>query len=162
MKVKGSAASYLLVTWVMWAVSAGVAWAGPSEFSPPGEKARCVVCGMFVEPYPAWVAEVVLEGAAPYYFDGPKDLFRYLEERDKYHPGEKVPPVAAIFVTEYYTQQHLAAEEVFFVAGSDVLGPMGHELVPVAGEQSLQTFLQDHGGNKVMVYRDMKLTEVMN
>jgi len=137
----------------------GTALAGTAEFTPPGASDRCPVCGMFVSPYPAWFAEVVLVDQPPLYFDGPKDLFNYLLSRASYHPSP-VPEIAAVFVTEYYTQQQLPAESVSFVAGSDVLGPMGKELVPVAGEKPLQTFLQDHGGDRVMRYVDQQLKVV--
>jgi len=149
-----------LVAVLLFTAVAVNVWAETPEFTAPDEKARCVVCGMFVAPYPAWLAAVVLEGQPTLYFDGPKDMFKYLDARIDYHPGMDLPEISAVIVTEYYTQQPVAAEEVFFVSGSDVLGPMGHELVPVAGEQPLETFLQDHGGGLVLVYHEHKLEEV--
>jgi len=128
-------------------------------FTPPEDSERCPVCGMFVAPYATWIAEVVLVDQPPLYFDGPKDLFNYLLTRASYPPSSQ-PELAAVFVTEYYTQQHLPAEAVYFVAGSDVLGPMGKELVPIEGEEALTSFLLDHGGERVMRYEDQQLKEV--
>lgn len=49
---------------------------------------------------------------------------------------------------------------MFFVSGSDILGPMGPELVPVAGSQSLESFIRDHGQEKVMRFDGEKLYPV--
>lgn len=35
---------------------------------------------------------------------------------------------------------------VWFAAGSDVTGPMGRTLVPVAGREEAEHFLKDHHG----------------
>jgi len=115
---------------------------------------------MFVSAYPSWWAAVVLSDGSTLYFDGPKDMFTYLADRSTYHPNQPLREINAIFVTDYYTGQPRLAREVFFVTGSDVLGPMGKELVPVAGEQALKTYLHDHGGDKVEIYRNGKLEEI--
>lgn len=53
------------------------------------------------------------------------------------------------WVTEYYTQQRLPVSQVFFVAGSDVTGPMGQALVPIAGREAPEQFLKDHPGSRI-------------
>ena len=36
--------------------------------------------------------------------------------------------------------------------GSDVLGPMGHELVPLASRQEAEEFMADHKGKRVLTF----------
>lgn len=109
----------------------------------PGKKDRCPVCGMFVAPYPDWIATIVFSDGKQVYFDGCKDLFRYYFKLDSDH----LENVDAIYVTDYYRTELVLAQDVFFVLGSDVYGPMGKELIPIAGKELAKTFMADHGGS---------------
>jgi nitrous oxide reductase accessory protein NosL len=127
--------------------------------APPDAKSRCEVCGMFVAPYTNWVAVLRAADGRQLYFDGPKDLFICFNNLSKYLPGA-TPEDVELFVTEYYTVQLTPATELFFVSGSDVLGPMGQELVPVAGRSAAETFLRDHAGAKLLRFDGYKLLVV--
>ncbi|WP_321366116.1 nitrous oxide reductase accessory protein NosL [uncultured Desulfuromusa sp.] len=121
----------------------------------PDKKDRCPVCGMFVAPYPDWIATIVLKDDRQIFFDGCKDLFRYYfalpEGEEKGTRGE----IAEIYVTEYYTTRLIPADEVFFILGSDVYGPMGKELIPVAGKTTAETFMRDHSGSLVLTFEQV-------
>ena len=132
-------------------LAAGLAFAG--EPKPPTAKDRCGVCGMFVQKYPNWVATIVFEDGSQVFFDGPKDLFRYLVDLEKY--GAQDREVSRIFVTDYYRVQPVDAKAAHFVAGSDVMGPMGHELVPLESREHAETFVRDHGGKEILVFDDV-------
>jgi nitrous oxide reductase accessory protein NosL len=41
------------------------------------------------------------------------------------------------------------------VIGSDTLGPMGHELVPLASEEDAQEFLKDHQGTRILRFGEV-------
>ena len=118
----------------------------------PGKKDRCPVCGMFVAPYPDWIATIVLGDGQQIYFDGCKDLFRYYFALPKGEGQGTQGEIAEIYVTEYYTTQRVPAKGVFFVLGSDVYGPMGKELIPVAGKDLAETFMRDHSGTQVLPF----------
>ena len=109
----------------------------------PGKKDRCPVCGMFVAPYPDWIATIVFNDEKQVFFDGCKDLFRYYFKLN----AEQLENIDAIYVTDYYRTELVSAKEVFFVLGSDVYGPMGKELIPIAGKELAKTFMVDHGGS---------------
>lgn len=133
-----------------------------AELPPAADaRTRCAVCGMFVAPYPHWVAVAVLEDGRNFYFDGPKDLFIFYADMARYLPGTSPEQVQSLFVTEYYTTRLLPATEVFFVTGSNVWGPMGAELVPVAGREAAETFRRDHAGAKLMRFDGRELQEVV-
>lgn len=114
---------------------------------PPGPKDRCAVCGMFVAKYPNWVATIAYPDGTHRFFDGPKDLFRYLVSKDGSTARD-----AEIWVTDYYTIKPLNAREAIFVAGSDVFGPMGAELIPLATADLAESFRADHGGADVLTF----------
>jgi len=99
---------------------------------------------MFVEKYRSWTATVVFQDGSQLFFDGPKDMFRFLLDPAKY--SRDASTISRAFVTDYYTTKLIDAREATFVVGSDVLGPMGHELVPLRTAEEAETFVKDHGG----------------
>ena len=118
----------------------------------PEKKDRCPVCGMFVAPYPDWIATIVLKDDSQLFFDGCKDLFRYYFELPAGSGKGTQGQIAEIYVTEYYSTQLVTADEVFFVLGSDVYGPMGKELIPVANKELAEEFMRDHSGTQVLPF----------
>lgn len=119
---------------------------------PPGAKDRCATCGMFVAKYPSWVATIEYADGSRKYFDGPKDLFKY-RARD----GASAVEIE-IWVTDYYTTKPMKARDAFFVRGSDVLGPMGAELVPLASREFAESFRADHGGEPPLLFDEIDET----
>lgn len=143
------------------ALAAAVLWGGAALADGealPGPKERCPVCGMFVSKYKNWIATAVFRDGSQVFFDGPKDLFNYFFDLDAY--GRRTEEIADLFVTEYYTTERLPPREVFFVVGSEVMGPMGQELVPVKGREAAESFRRDHGGKKIMTFNGLDFTEV--
>jgi copper chaperone NosL len=63
-------------------------------------------------------------------------------------------------VTEYYSTKLQRAESVYFVSGSEVMGPMGAELVPIGDREQAETFRRDHDGKKIMRFDGKDLVEV--
>lgn len=110
---------------------------------------------MFVSLYPDWVATVLDQDGHAHHFDGAKDLFKYLLNRAKYAPGHSQAAIAAIGVTAYYSVARIDARAAWYVIGSDVLGPMGHELVPLATEAEAVDFQRDHKGKRILRFDDV-------
>ncbi len=112
--------------------------------------AKCPVCGMFVYKYPKW-ASVIKEKGHTLYFDGVKDLLRFYFDPMRWGRYSWFDPhQAKMFVRDYYTQKMLDAKEAFFVIGSDVLGPMGAELIPFRSKELARRFLTDHRGEAIL------------
>lgn len=142
------------LTWL-----AGPAAAGPEpimvRIPAPGPRDLCPVCGMVVSKYPNWVASVTWRNGHVHHFDGAKDMFKFLFQLSRYAPGHRREEISAIAVTEYYGLNRIDARQAFFVIGSDVLGPMGHELVPLASRADAEEFLRDHGGRRILTYAEV-------
>lgn len=129
-------------------------WAG--GFPEPGPRDLCPVCGMVVSKYPAWTATVVYRDGHAHHFDGAKDLFKYLFDVPRYAKNHRARDIARIGVTEYYELKRIDARLAYFVIGSDVLGPMGHELIPLASRADAEEFLRDHHGRRILRYEEVK------
>lgn len=132
-------------------------FAAPLDLPKPGIKDTCPVCGMFVAKYPEWVGTVLYKDGHTHHFDGAKDLFKYLLDMPKWAPKDKAENIKSIGVTEYYELKLIDARKAFYVIGSDVLGPMGHELLPLATEDDAKEFMKDHKGKKIMRFDEVKM-----
>lgn len=126
-----------------------------SSIPKPGPKDLCPVCGMLVSKYPHWVATIVYEDGHAHHFDGAKDMFKFWFDPPKYVAGHSREMMTAIWVTDYYNLQPTDAKTAFYVTGSDVLGPMGHEFVPLATEADAQEFLKEHKGRRILRFDEV-------
>ena len=118
----------------------------------PSKKDRCPVCGMYVDQYRNWLASIVLKEGRQFFFDGPKDMFRFYLNMSEYEKSATPEDITEIYVTDYYSTKLIDARKAFFVMGSDVRGPMGKELVPIGDKVQAETFLKDHGGERILEF----------
>jgi len=121
----------------------------------PSPKDKCPVCGMFVAKYPDWTAIITFKDNSSLFFDGAKDLFIYYHGMKKYTPGKKQSEIAAITVRDYYALKQIDARSAWFVLGSDIYGPMGHELIPFTKEGEAKEFMRDHKGKKIIRFGEV-------
>lgn len=113
------------------------------------------MCGMLVSKYPNWVAIALYRSGHAHFFDGAKDMFKYLQGLSRYAPGRRKEDLAALYVTEFYGLTKIDARKAFYVIGSDVLSPMGHELVPLETRADAEEFLKDHKGNRILAFEQV-------
>jgi nitrous oxide reductase accessory protein NosL len=142
---------------VQLTLAAGAARA--AEPFTPTDKDKCAVCGMFVKSYEKWVSQIVFKDGTYAFFDGPKDMFKYYLDIPKYNKGKSKNDVEEVYVTEYYSARVVRAKDVVFVTGSDAVGPMGKEIVPVKPE-SAETFLKDHKGHKTLKFDEVTIADI--
>jgi copper chaperone NosL len=124
----------------------------------PGPKDLCPVCGMLVSKYPHWAATIIYQDGHAHHFDGAKDMFKFWFEPAKYAAGHSREQMARLLVTDYYNLQPVDAKIAFYVIGSDVLGPMGHELVALASRADAQDFLKEHKGKRILRFDEVPAT----
>jgi len=150
-------ATILLLTLLCSLVLAGSALAAQKGFSAPPKDAKCPVCGMLVAKYPDWNATLVYRDGTTTYFDGPKDLFSYYLNPRKYDSAKKSSDIATVTVKDYYSLAAIDARQAYFVVGSNVLGPMGKELVPFAKKSEAEGFRADHLGRRILRFPEVTL-----
>ncbi len=153
MRYKPGSVVFLIILLVVLPL---LSFATPPESVPkPGSKETCPVCGMFVSLYPEWVASIHYKNGIIHYFDGTKDMFIYLNDMKKWAQNRKKENITAIRVTEYYTLQPIDGKKSFYVTGSDVLGPMGHELIPFLTMDDAKNFFKDHNGKRIISFNEV-------
>ncbi len=91
---------------------------------------------MRVDPAGAFTAGATLDGRT-LAFDSNKCLLRYRLDHAS---------ITGAWVTDYYARTHLALEAAFFVTGSDVMGPMGADLVALGSRADGERFVHGHHG----------------
>lgn len=143
----------VIVTALLCAVTFGRAVAAPPVKPSPTDK--CPVCGMFVAKYPDFTTHLAYRDRTVVFFDGSKDMFKYLLNLKKYAPGKTDASIGEISVADYYSLAQIDARSAWFVIGSDVYGPMGKELIAFAREADAREFSRDHKGKKILRFRDV-------
>ena len=71
------------------------------------------------------------------------------------HASAQNGSVAWLSDTYFYTGNSSFSACAFDVIGSDVLGPMGHEFVPLASEEEAADFAKEHKGARVLRFDDI-------
>ena len=122
------------------------------------EGAKCPVCGMFVSKYPKWAAMMEINGHK-HYFDGVKDMMKYFFfDADFPYDRHKITQME---VTDYYTLEAFPARFAWFVYDSKLYGPMGRELIPFRTEEAAKNFMADHGGERIVRFKEITPKMVM-
>jgi len=112
---------------------------------------KCQVCGMYLHYYPTWVSQINYPKGETYKFDGIKDMMKFYFNNKE--------GIVDILVQDYYTLETLDAREAFFVIGSDVTGPMGHELIAFGDKKKAISFSLEHKGKIPLGFEEV--TEYM-
>lgn len=135
---------------LLWSAAWPLATVGADE-PQIGRGARCPVCGMLVAKYPQWVTQLVLSDGRVETFDGVKDMMAYLFAPQSFGAAAGVT-AGEVRVKDYYSQEWIDGRKASYVAGSDVIGPMGHELIPFAEPSHAKTFLADHKAREILLF----------
>ncbi len=115
---------------------------------------RCPVCAMKVIEHPKTAAAIALEDGTTYYFCGTGCLIKSRIRPDVYLGVER-SRIARAVVQDYFAGTPVDAMKARWVAGSDVVGPMGPALVPLKDDADLAKFKERHGGKRVFSLGEM-------
>lgn len=117
---------------------------------------RCPVCGMKVIRYPKFSSAIRLANRDTFYFCSNGCMLKAWLHPEIFLQSSRQALSLAV-VRDYFSGRQVDAREVFWIAGSDVIGPMGPAMVASQGRDSVDTFLKRHGGRKV--FRLQELTD---
>jgi nitrous oxide reductase accessory protein NosL len=116
---------------------------------------KCPVCGMLVYKFPRWAAQIFFKKNGKIHhlsFDGVKDMMKFYFNPDDYGNYKIMKfrrSITKMIVTDYYTQKGIDATKAYFVIGSNILGPMGNELIPFKTLKEAKSFQKDHFGREI-------------
>lgn len=106
------------------------------------KKPRCRRCGMALDAKARFYAEIRGPGDRVEGFDTPKcALTVWL--------SSGATTDRSLWVTGYYSGKLMPATDVLFAQESDVLGPMGHDLVPAERDRAT-IFQRDHAAKEML------------
>ncbi|MBF0318186.1 MAG: nitrous oxide reductase accessory protein NosL [Nitrospirae bacterium] len=145
----------LIVALLLLAISVAAYAAEPQK---PSQSDKCAVCGMLVAPHSKWLSQIIFKDGTAVFFDGPKDMFKFYFDIPKHAPKKTLADVSDIYVTDYYSAKTVKAQDAVFVIGSDVMGPMGKEFVPVS-QDKVKNFMVDHKGAKALKFDEIKAAD---
>ena len=128
--------------------------AGPKAGEGVNKESRCPVCGMFVAKYPQWLTQVNMSDGSAEVFDGVKDMMAYYFSPQQFGAAKGIT-AGDVYVRAYYSQEWIDAQKAIFVLGSDVYGPMGHELIPFTSQAGAESFFKDHHGSKIFSFSEI-------
>lgn len=100
---------------------------------------RCGYCGMKIDPASPWRCVVELADGLRREYDSPRCALL------AWRTGAVEP--RTLLLQDYYDRAWRTGDEVVFVASSDLIGPMGADLVPVDRARA-QQFVHEHTGTR--------------
>lgn len=124
--------------------------AGSGEPQEIPSDVSCGKCGMFPAKYPQWQSQIVFSDGSMTPFDGCKCMFGFMFNMAKYDPAHQSQDIANVWVKDFNSGDWVDAKNAHYVIGSEVMGPMGKELIPFADAAAAQAFQKKNGGQLAM------------
>jgi len=106
---------------------------------------RCPVCAMDVSKHEKFSGGIQLTTGKTYYFCGTGCLLRTWLNPLVYLDVDKGQLQKAV-VRDYFSGENVDAGLVTWIAGSDIIGPMGPAIIPVLQDKDVAVFRERHGG----------------
>jgi len=124
---------------------------------PADNQEYCSVCGMFPARYPQSKCQLTLMDKKVYHFCSTRCLFKFLATPPS--TTRKDVESALMWVTDYPTTSWIGARTAYYVVGSGVQGPMGHEAFAFDKKVEAQRFAKEEGG-QVLTFREMSTEKI--
>ena len=110
----------------------------------------CGKCGMYPANYPRWQSQIIFKDGSMTPFDGCKCMFNFMFSMDQHDKAHSRDDMAVVWVKDFNNGKWMNAMDAHFVVGSNMMGPMGKELIPFADQAAAMKFHQEQGGNTMM------------
>jgi len=111
------------------------------------ENVSCGKCGMYPAKYPRWQSQIIFKDGSMTPFDGCKCMFNFLFAVGEYDKMHSRDDVSVAWVKDFNSGMWINAEDAYYVVGSNLMGPMGKELIPFADQGAAMKFHQEQGGD---------------
>jgi nitrous oxide reductase accessory protein NosL len=112
---------------------------------------RCPVCAMFPARHARSAAAMTLNNGDTYYFCSNGCLLRTWL-RPTVYLGRPRNAIDRLVVRDYFTGHGINARTAIWIAGSDVVGPMGPAIVALGDTAQRDAFIGRHGGKTVFTF----------
>ena len=112
---------------------------------------KCPLCGMYPARYPEFDCQIVFKDGSYEAFDSAVGLLVYLLFPD--NTEIKLQPITKIYFKDYLKGSWLEAGKTFFVTGSEIMGPMGVEFLPIDSEQAAKELKKQEKGKDIIHFK---------
>lgn len=112
----------------------------------PDADVSCANCGMAPAAYPAFHSQIQLKGKKTLHFCSTKCL---VKQKDTLANSS-----GSMWVTVYPDGDTEFAEGLYYVVGSDIMGPMGPDAMPFRKKQDALECIKEHGGT-VLPFKEL-------
>lgn len=112
----------------------------------PGD--HCPICGMFPARLPEYAAALQLNDNRTFYFCSNRCLVGAWRNSETYL-GVPADAIKRVIVLDYFDGTPVDGRSAWWIAGSDVIGPMGPALVTLKADDQVAVFKERHGGSLV-------------
>jgi len=140
----------LIALFLLTASCSGVSTTGPHVIETHKE---CPLCGMIPAKYPLFNCQIIFEDDTYEAFDSAAGMLIYLHFPDK--TGFPLKKVRKIYFKDYLYEKWIDAETTWFVVGSEILGPMGIEFLPVSSKKMALELKKEEKGAAVVSFHDV-------
>jgi nitrous oxide reductase accessory protein NosL len=123
----------------------------------PSEQDRCGVCNMLPVRYPKHNAQLITAQKKRVQFCSTKCLFKFLEDPEGH--GAAGVGIGPVWVHDYASGRFIFGKNAYYVVGSKVLGPMGHEAIPFDMKSDGMKFARENGG-RVLKFNGVTLAKI--
>ena len=121
-----------------------------------GKDDRCPVCAMKAAMYPKFACTMELIDGRRFSFCATGCLIRSWLHPEVFLKAEK-SDIQHVWVRDYFSGEKIDGLTAFWIAGSDVIGPMGPAMIPLKSEADIEVFQRRHGGE--ILFNLKKLTK---
>jgi nitrous oxide reductase accessory protein NosL len=108
---------------------------------------------MYPARYPQFNCQIVFKDGSYEAFDSAVGLLVVLLFPD--NTEMKLKPIARIYFKDYFKESWLEADKAFFVTGSEIMGPMGVEFLPVDSEQAAEELKKQEQGQDITHFKEI-------
>ncbi|MCP3874467.1 MAG: hypothetical protein GY699_15095 [Desulfobacteraceae bacterium] len=112
---------------------------------------ECPLCGMYPSRYPQFNCQLIFKDGTYEAFDSATGLLLYLLFSDK--TGINPKPVDKIYFKHYLKESWLESSKSFFVIGSEIMGPMGIEFLPVDNKHAAEELKNQENGKEIISFK---------
>ncbi len=119
---------------------------------PEDNKDQCPVCAMYPARYPRNKCQIATEDKKIYHFCSTQCLFEFMKDPTKYAKKEVKPFL--LWVVDYPSGAWISGRTAYYVVGSKVQGPMGHEAIAFDTKKSAEEVAVKEGG-KVLTFSEV-------
>jgi len=115
---------------------------------------RCPVCAMFPARRPESAAALTLSSGVTYYFCSNSCLLRSWL-RPAVYLGKTQKEIKHIVVRDYFSGENIDGRTATWIAGSDVVGPMGPAIITLGDAGQVQSFKRRHGARILFTFEQL-------